>query len=268
MNLNFDLDTYISWIENEASRGSARFDLFSVDYVKSHERRYRKTLELINKVSSIDSVIEIGATDFFQIYMKNVIGSSHVWATIFSDDIEQKYYSKVFEAAGFTCESQVVSINLENEMVPVNDGSFDLVVFCEVLEHLDIDPMFCMSEINRLLKDGGYLILTTPNSCSARIAYKCCLGYRPQFHMQYERSRSPYRHNFEYDSHSLTELLTASGFSIEILDSHDVFDDTWPEAVEFLKRNKLPLDNRGDDFFVLAQKKSQVVDRWPSSLYI
>lgn len=48
--------------------------------------------------------------------------------------------------------------------IPVADGSFDAVVAGEFLEHLyprDVDPTLC--ELQRVLKVGGRLVLTTPN---------------------------------------------------------------------------------------------------------
>ncbi len=32
----------------------------------------------------------------------------------------------------------------------------------EVLEHFTADPMFALAELNRVLKPGGFLLLTTP----------------------------------------------------------------------------------------------------------
>ena len=43
------------------------------------------------------------------------------------------------------------------------DASFDLVFCSEVIEHLTV-PEVLASEINRILKPGGQLVLSTPNS--------------------------------------------------------------------------------------------------------
>jgi SAM-dependent methyltransferase len=45
---------------------------------------------------------------------------------------------------------------------PFKDGSFDTVYCCEVLEHLD-RPEFTVSEIKRILKIGGEVIISVPN---------------------------------------------------------------------------------------------------------
>ena len=44
---------------------------------------------------------------------------------------------------------------------PFHDNSVDIVLSSEVLEHLD-DPISYLREINRILKDGGHLSLSTP----------------------------------------------------------------------------------------------------------
>jgi 2-polyprenyl-3-methyl-5-hydroxy-6-metoxy-1,4-benzoquinol methylase len=50
-----------------------------------------------------------------------------------------------------------------NERLPYADSSFDLVWCSEVIEHLR-DPAFSASELLRVLKPGGRLVVTTPNS--------------------------------------------------------------------------------------------------------
>lgn len=50
-----------------------------------------------------------------------------------------------------------------NKKLPFKDGSFDLIWCSEVIEHLD-DPSDTITEFQRVLKEGGSLIITTPNS--------------------------------------------------------------------------------------------------------
>ena len=46
--------------------------------------------------------------------------------------------------------------------LPFEPGAFDYVLFLEVIEHL-YNPAHVISEVNRVLKRGGKLILSTPN---------------------------------------------------------------------------------------------------------
>ncbi len=54
-----------------------------------------------------------------------------------------------------------------NGPVPLPAESFDAIVSAEVIEHLE-NPRAVFREFNRLLRPGGYLLLTTPNQESLR----------------------------------------------------------------------------------------------------
>jgi SAM-dependent methyltransferase len=259
----FSLDTFLSSLDGESSPST-----FSAQYHNTHRLRFEETCRLINVARRGKRAIEIGATDFFQVALGTTFGFSEVWGTVFDDKPEHKFYTRAISAAGHTVEATTVSVDVERELFPVTPGYFDLVMFCEVLEHMDIDPMFALSEFNRILPVGGQLIITTPNCCSARNTWKILQGYRPHFFMQYEKSRSPYRHNFEYDVHAVAQLVGAAGFHVDRLYTLDVFEAPLPEALEFLRRNHLPTDHRGDGIFMLATKTGPVTDRWPYGMYV
>ena len=46
--------------------------------------------------------------------------------------------------------------------LPLNNNEFDYILFYETLEHVD-DPDKLISELTRVLKPGGYMLLTTPS---------------------------------------------------------------------------------------------------------
>ncbi|GEM_PF-1925947 len=50
----------------------------------------------------------------------------------------------------------------EIRRMPLGDGIFDVVAFTEVIEHITF-PQIMISEIARVLKPGGLLVITTPN---------------------------------------------------------------------------------------------------------
>jgi len=55
--------------------------------------------------------------------------------------------------------------NIELGMPPeLLKGQFDCVMFCEILEHLNFSPVFVLQEINKMLRPGGYIIISTPNN--------------------------------------------------------------------------------------------------------
>lgn len=74
--------------------------------------------------------------------------------------------------------------------LPFDDKSFDSVVSTEVLEHVP-DPLCALRQMHRVLKPGGYLILSTPM-------------YWPRHEMPYDFFRYPYD--------GLLFLIKESGF--------------------------------------------------------
>src|SRR4051794_8680317 len=59
-----------------------------------------------------------------------------------------------------------LSVDL-NGPVPRPDGSYDLIVAVEIIEHLE-NPRFVVREWTRLLRPGGVIVMSTPNNESIR----------------------------------------------------------------------------------------------------
>ena len=64
--------------------------------------------------------------------------------------------------------------------LPFPDGSFDCVLFGEVIEHLN-DPDFALGEIARVLCPGGTIVVTTPNIACWMNRILVPLGVQPVF---------------------------------------------------------------------------------------
>ena len=57
-------------------------------------------------------------------------------------------------------EVETIEVNL-NDVLPFSSGSYDVVVMAEVIEHLPY-PRFSLSEVVRVLRDGGVFIGSVP----------------------------------------------------------------------------------------------------------
>ncbi|MBN8937710.1 MAG: methyltransferase domain-containing protein [Rhizobiales bacterium] len=240
-----------------------------VSYCQVHRARFLKTDQFIPATPNPKAkVLEAGAIDLFQVALKHVHGYAEIVGTKVSPNVEHKRFFRTISIGRHTSNVLTISVDLESDILPFENESFEFILCGEVIEHMDVDPMFMLAEFNRVLKQNGKLLITTPNCCSARNFWRISQGYRPHLYMQYERSRSPYRHNIEYDIHLLSSVVQCAGFESVLLETHDVFDDPMPEALDLLQRCELPTDHRGDCIFLLAKKVSNVIDRWPAGLYV
>ena len=88
--------------------------------------------------------LDLGCGDGF--WSRKLLVSGYVVA---SADIEKKYEPAIVVDA--------------DKKLPFSDRHFDLIWCSEVIEHLE-NPEFAANEMRRVLKVGGFLILTTPNS--------------------------------------------------------------------------------------------------------
>jgi len=59
-------------------------------------------------------------------------------------------------------DQEVDVVDLDHHPLPYPDDSFDLITFTEVIEHLE-NHRQALREIRRVLKQGGIVIVTTPN---------------------------------------------------------------------------------------------------------
>lgn len=59
---------------------------------------------------------------------------------------------------------EVKKCNIEEEILPFNDDTFDCIIFSEVLEHISYNKIqHTLDELHRVLKKSGFLLMSTPN---------------------------------------------------------------------------------------------------------
>jgi SAM-dependent methyltransferase len=150
--------------------------------------------------------------------------------------------------------------NAEKDPFPYADHRFDLVLCCEILEHLLLDPTQMLYEIHRVLKPGGKLLLTTPNALAYQYLWRLAMGHN--IHDQYSGYGGYGRHNREYAPAELLLLLQACNYDIIELRLEDIYGH--PPLTTLLKRVR---KHWRDNIFVLAQARGQPRYGYPSFLY-
>lgn len=66
---------------------------------------------------------------------------------------------------GFPAAVPFLAADLNRDQIPVADGSADIVVSLETIEHLENPRAFCR-ELVRITRPGGWLLVSTPNQRS------------------------------------------------------------------------------------------------------
>lgn len=234
-------------------------------YHMTHLRRIARTIEVFLNQSPQGKVLELGTGGVIPLALKKILPDLEIYVTNFDESMD-KCHTYVAEMKGNRAEFPSFMVDLEYDQIPVEDEFFDWVLCCEVVEHMEIDPMAMMCEINRVTKTGGGLIVTTPNITSSHALTKIVYGYEPHFYMQYLASREYHRHNYEYSIHSLSSLINASGYSGKMW-TEDTFEAGMVEVPTKLRNAGFALDHLGDNIFTVAKKASGIKDRHPHPIY-
>ena len=243
-------------------------------YVETHLTRFEKTLAITPPGGPNDRILEMGAYLQITPALKTRLGYGEVRGCYFGP-AGHKQNRTVTSTDGeqFTCEIEL--FDAERDRFPYEDAYFSTVLCCELIEHLTADPMHMLAEINRILKMGGHLVLTTPNLASLRAVYAILEGYHPGFFQAYIRPRAEgeepeARHNREYTLREVAMLLVDSGFEMTLLDTGAFRDEPKPEhewVRHLLARYKLSQDLRGDGIYAVGRKVKAGVRRYPAWLY-
>jgi 2-polyprenyl-3-methyl-5-hydroxy-6-metoxy-1,4-benzoquinol methylase len=164
----------------------------------SYHLEFSRRLEVLKLVEEHcrrgSTVLDLGAQPFIISCALKRMGYN-----VIAFDVDPELYMRIAKA----CNVDVVRCDLERDELGVDNA--DCAVFTEVLEHIHYyyTPLV-LGRINKALKHGGVLILTTPNIASLFRRLRLLLGIQPTY--QY--------HAREYTMREVVSLLREAGFEV------------------------------------------------------
>lgn len=201
--------------------------------LRSHEQRYLADLALIQALAPAGEILEIGAAPCHMTALLKLSGYPVVGV-----DLEPERVRPFIEQLGL----DVRPCDIERAALPFGDDSFACAMLCETFEHLRIDPAFVLSELNRVMRPGAALLLTTPNVYSLPSLGRFLRGHSvadPLEEFGKLRSLGHMGHVREYSAREVVRFLQASGFVVHSIDYR-----YYPWPVLSLKKRLLRLAYR------------------------
>jgi glycosyltransferase involved in cell wall biosynthesis/SAM-dependent methyltransferase len=242
-------------------------------YVDTHLTRLTRTLEIIPPGGPADRILEMGAYLQTTPSLGPRLGYGEVRGCYYGPAGTVDHRS-VVSASGERFDCEVDLFDAEKDPFPYPNAHFCTVLCCELIEHLRTDPMHLLSEVNRILRDGGHLVLTTPNIASLRAVSAILQGYHPGLFPQYIKPAGsgevPSRHNREYAPREVHQLLADAGFEVVRLETGPFREQLQPELAwveRLLERYWLPANLRDEGIYAVGRKAGPVRHRYPEWLY-
>lgn len=243
----------------------------AMKYHDVHSDRYAITLNALSKVNlpAGAKVLELAASHYgMSAYLCTVFGDDLTLAT-YADKKEDRFVDigvseKMFRLKEF-------GFNVEQEAWPFEDDLFDLVIACEIIEHLAMDPMALFAGANRVLKPGGFFFVSTPNAASIQNFLKLGrlmpAGLAQQFRRPFSIARLYERHSREYTPFTIGEMFGAAGFEIALMETDSAFPVidfgfSQDDIDQIIKIIGIP-ELRRDTVNVVGRKIGPVVQRYP-----
>ena len=226
-------------------------------YVETHATRFYETLRFLPELPPNARILELGAIPYyFTILLTRHLGVHPDTLSFFEfERCDLATHLVENPDSGERFEFVYQPLNIETDVFPFKDNTYDLVLCCEVLEHLLINPSHTLYEAHRVLRPGGHLLITTPNALRWDNLFAMIRG--SNIYDRYHGNGIYGRHNREYSTSEVADLLKANGYEIERLETRSVYR-------KFLDT----FSGRRDNIFALGRAVGDAKAGFPENLYV
>ena len=240
-------------------------------YLQKHGRRIVETVELVPVGNESQRLLELSSyLQMTPLIKRHGRYGEIVLTNWWKGDTRSQLQTVKNAATGERLSFDMLNVDVERDRFPFPDEHFDVALCCELIEHLTADPMHMLIELNRVLKWGGLLIVTTPNIASAFSLGKALAGNSPYVYGEYNPKSPGDRHSREYTPNDIKLALNAAGFKTVKLFTKDLWAQTDEAFLQWLEHSAgatVPRELRGDNIFAVGRKLSTQFDRYPDGLY-
>ena len=164
-------------------------------------------------------------------------------------------------------EIRYKTLNIEYDDWPWPDETFDIVLYCEVIEHLVYDPTHTLVEAHRVLQKGtGQLLVSTPNALCYTYLVQMVRGQN--FYPPYSGWSHYARHHRLFSPAELVHLCTKVGYQVHTCSSvYDRAYDHPPRLQPFVRALMRigRLRGRLDVIYLLASPVGTAKPAYPDS---
>lgn len=265
------LDEATAIVDETVNYLGAHGDETEYTYMNGHRKRLAHSLTMIPKSQGDnESLLDIGSYGYMCLWAKKHLGYQHVvgieWHPHNPEPIIHRTIA--LENDSIIVESHNFDISQTEWKL---DTRFDTVLFFEVLEHINHDPMGVMERIHGLLKPKGTLVMSVPNAISYKALKEFLVGMPPWTYWFYEPdlSHEP-RHCFEYTPIIFKMLIQASGLQENAFRTIYAYSDIAREqrTLEISRSLGIEDEDFGETMIINASRISDQINlRFPDALY-
>ncbi len=184
------------------------------NYESFHLNRIEWDVNYVGNIKNCDRILNIGGAPYiFEFKIRHDENS-----TVITLDLDPDRFSVLIDSLNI----DVRKFNIEtDDFIQLQEeiGNFDIVILCEIFEHLRIDIISTLKGIHSIMKNDGVLYLTTPNGLSLLALLRIFLSRRtgPSLVTEWRKliDLGHMGHVREYSIKEVCEILTYCGFSIE-----------------------------------------------------